>query len=78
MRLLFGAAERFVVIYSSNRRDRGNESSHVRHRVFTDWIAANAADWTLLKRIPNRFPQRPWARRDRSFCDFFLYQRSTS
>jgi hypothetical protein len=43
--------------------------------VFTDWITANASDWTLLQRIPNRFPRRPWAHRGRSFCDFYLYGR---
>jgi SAM-dependent methyltransferase len=78
MRQLFAAAEQFVVIYSSNQRDRGSRSAHVRHRVFTDWIAANAKDWMLLRRIPNRFPRRPWARRDRSFCDFYIYQRCAS
>jgi SAM-dependent methyltransferase len=75
MRRLFEAAERFVVIYSSNKTDSGSKHGRIRHRVFTDWIAANASDWTLLQRIPNRFPRRPWAHRGRSFCDFYIYQR---
>jgi SAM-dependent methyltransferase len=75
MHRLFDAAERFVVIYSSNKTDSGSKQGRIRHRVFTDWIAANASDWTLLQRIPNRFPRRPWAQRDRSFCDFYLYRR---
>jgi SAM-dependent methyltransferase len=77
MQQLFAAAERFVIIYSSNQRDNGAKETRIRHRVFTDWIAANAKDWMLLKRIPNRFARRPWARQGRSFCDFYIYERAS-
>jgi SAM-dependent methyltransferase len=76
MRTLFGAARRYVVIYSSNTDDnRGYEGTHVRHRRFTDWVATELAEWRLRRHIPNRYPYRGNPRTG-SFADFFIYERA--
>ncbi len=76
MRTLFGASERYVVIYSSDTDDnRGYEGSHIRHRRFTGWVQSNLPDWTLLRRVPNRYPYRG-NHQTSSFSDFFIYQKA--
>ncbi len=52
LRNLFSAAERLVVVYSSNV-DELSESPHVRHRQFTDFVAANFDGWTIRQHIDN-------------------------
>jgi hypothetical protein len=51
MHALFGASDRFVVIYATDReaRDLGR---HVRWRTFTPWIERNVAGWELLRLEP--------------------------
>jgi SAM-dependent methyltransferase len=72
MRTLFGAATRYVVIYSSDTED-DEDSPHVRHRAFSKWVERNIARWRLIRQIPNRYPYRgDW--RKGSFADFFVYQ----
>ncbi len=74
MRQVFGAAHRMVIIYSSNRAHEGRDGDHVRHRVFTDWVDANAPSWRLTCRVPNDHPYRgDW--RTGSFADFYFYAR---
>jgi SAM-dependent methyltransferase len=59
MRMLFDAADRFVVIYSSDFDERHRaDRAHVRHRRFTDWVVSHAVGWELSERIPNRYPKR--------------------
>ena len=75
MRDLFAAARRCVAIYSSNHEnpEPGNPD-HVRHRVFTDWIAAHETAWTLWRHVPNDHPYRgDW--RGGSFADFYVFRR---
>lgn len=57
MQTLFDAAERFVIVYSSNAeiREEG-QAAHVRHRHFTPWVESNRPDWRLVEHVPNRFP----------------------
>lgn len=75
MRRLFGAARRCVVIYSSDIDQLDSGAPHVRHRRFSDWVARHAADkWTLLRRVPNRFPFHGDAS-EGSFAEFFIYIR---
>lgn len=76
MRTLFGAAERFVVIYSSNREPHEvpDFESHVRHRRFSHWVDKHAVGWRLAEHLPNHFPYRGDARTG-SFADFFVYSR---
>ena len=45
---LFKAANRYVIIYSSDSDENaGYEETHVRHRKFTKWIQENMSDWKL-------------------------------
>ena len=68
---LFAAAERFVVIYSSDCDEQGRQA-HVRQRRFTSWISANCSSWALKQRIPNRYPLERHDGRT-SFCEFFIF-----
>jgi len=73
MRRLFAAAERCVVIYSSNRDEpSGSDGPHVRHRRFSDWVEIHQRGWALVRHVPNEFPYRgDW--RTGSFADFYVY-----
>jgi hypothetical protein len=74
MRGLFAAGRRCVAIYSSNRSDEERRhGEHVRHRVFTDWVAAHEPGWALWRHVPNDHPYKgDW--RDGSFAEFFVYR----
>jgi len=74
MRALFERATRFVIVYSSNF-DRSWPAVHVRHRRFTDHVAACQPDWRLVAHVPNRHPYDPMRPDETSFADFFVYQR---
>jgi len=75
MRTLFAAADRFVIIYSSNSAMREqDQAAHVRHRVFSDWVDANAPGWTLMEHIPNKHPPGEAGARG-SLADFFVYEK---
>ena len=74
---LFKLANRFVIIYSSNK-DSETSMAHVKDRQFSDWIATNAQDWTELEVINNPYPWRN-ADDDPNECsraDFYIYQKS--
>ena len=76
MRALFDAAERFVIVYSSDFEERERvQGVHVRQRRFSAWVERNRADWTRLERIPNAFPYAG-DYREGSFADFHLYERA--
>ncbi len=77
MRTLFAWATRFVVIYASNHESVW-PSEHVRHRRFTDHVAATEPDWRLLAHVPNRYPFDPACLDDTSFADFFVYGRPSA
>jgi hypothetical protein len=47
MHALFNAADRFVIIYASDRDEAPAFKRHVRWRKFTPWIESNAAGWKL-------------------------------
>lgn len=74
---LFAHASRFVLIYSSNV-DRGWPSPHVRHRRFTDHVAATQPGWRLLAHVPNTFPFDPRHPTETSFADFFVFGRPSA
>lgn len=75
MARLFGSAERFVIVYSSDTDDQTQApGSHVRHRKFSRWVEANARGWGLRARVPNRHPYRGDATQG-SFADFFVHER---
>jgi hypothetical protein len=72
MTRLVSAAEKFVCVYSSNVV-RASPDKHVRHRVFTDWIAQNAPTWTLLSKVENPFPEDPGRPDETSWADFYFF-----
>jgi SAM-dependent methyltransferase len=72
MRRLFASARCWVVVYSSNREADAADGAHVRHRRFTDWIAANEPGWRLFSHVPNEHPYRGDYRTG-SFADFYFY-----
>lgn len=75
MRTLFAAAERYVIIYSSDTDDNsGHDGVHVRHRNFTKWVELNVPDWKLVTRVPNRYPYKGDFTTG-SFADFFVFER---
>ena len=73
---LFSHATRFVLIYASNF-DSAWPAQHVRHRRFSDHVAADWPAWHLLAHVPNPFPYDPAQPDDTSFADFFVYGRTT-
>ena len=73
-RMLFAKATRFVLLYASNT-DSSWPSAHVRHRRFTDHLAATEPDWRLLALLPNPFPFDHLRPDETSFADFFVYGR---
>jgi SAM-dependent methyltransferase len=76
MARLFAAADRFVIVYSSNTDEQPPRTApHVRHRKFTRWVETTAPDWELLRHVPNRYPHDPDTDRG-SFADFFIFART--
>lgn len=75
MRHLFGASERFVVVYSSNKNDGEGSASHVHHRRFSDWVECNACEWELIEVVRNKYPFDPGLPNETSFSDFYFYQK---
>ena len=76
MTLLFGASQRYVIIYSSDSDDnRGYEGTYVRHRKFTRWIQDNMRGWKLREHLPNEYRYRGDYRTG-SFADFFIYEKA--
>jgi len=75
MSRLFTAADRLVLIYSSDEeKPPRHKSPHVRHRKFTAWVAEHQPEWTLVRSIGNRHPRRRSGKTE-SFSDFYLYSR---
>ncbi len=72
MRLLFAAAESYVIVYSSDCI--GRPTFHIKHRSFTDWIAQHEPEWRLLRRILNRHPLEGDFETG-SWSDFFIYSK---
>lgn len=78
LRHVFGAARRFVILYTSDAENlRVDEpvAAHVRHRPVVRDVAATFPAWRLLERVPN---DRPYQGRNTgtSFADFLIYERS--
>ena len=77
MRQLFASATQYVIIYASNE-DKAWSSPHVRHRAFTTWVDANAGNWKLIHREPNRYPYDETDVDHTSFADFFVFSKGAS
>lgn len=82
MTRLFSKSRRWVIIYSSNMSQfefearYGKGAPHVRHRRFTDWIAAKTPQWALASQTRNQFTFDPNNPTGTSFADFYVYERS--
>jgi hypothetical protein len=75
MHQLFGVAQKYVCIYSTNFRDTGRIwNPYVRHRKFTDWVEQFAHGWCLIQHIYNRYPKGCDAGAT-SNAEFFFYGR---
>ncbi len=73
MNNLFAAADKFVIIYASNKDEP--LAQHVRHRKFTDWVNKNKPDWKLQEIIGNKYPFDPKDPDNTSFADFYIFKK---
>ncbi|WP_370087625.1 methyltransferase domain-containing protein [Ekhidna sp.] len=75
LKTLFGAAEKAVIIYSSNNEENtDNYYPQVRHRKFTADVEAMFPDFFLETHIPNKYPYKGNSLTG-SFADFYIYKR---
>ena len=75
---LFAAADRLVVIYSSNQDLDNTGGRHERHRRFTDWTSQKAVGWRLVLKVDNRYPYEPARSEETSLADFYVFERTPS
>jgi len=77
MNRLFAAADRFVIVFSTNHDESYGPGVHVRHRRFTEWVSQNAKPWRLLEQVAN--PHKPAGadadRESSSPADFYIFRR---
>jgi len=71
---LFRAAQRYVIIYSSNH-DENTVSPHVRHRKFTDTVESMFPGWELTATIRNKYPYDESDPDNTSFSDFYVFEK---
>lgn len=72
---LFGAAEKFVIIYSSDHDEVLPNTPHVRHRKFSKYVYETFPEWRLVDVVKNKFPNREYGESVGSFADFYVYGR---
>jgi SAM-dependent methyltransferase len=78
MTQLFDCAERFVVIYSSNRDERQRtHGAHVRHREFTSWVVKERPNWRPSGRVerPATVQVDPTEQAHDARAEFFFFTR---
>ncbi len=78
MNILFDAANKYVIIYSSNYREFDFTVPHVKHRCFTDWVEINRPDFHLMKVLPNRYPYNESDPDNTSLADFYYFEKFSS
>ncbi len=77
MSRLFRAAEKYVIIYSSDQEAQESQTApHFRHRLFTPWAEQKAPEWRLAARLPNPFPYTGSDPDNTSVSDFFFYEKA--
>jgi SAM-dependent methyltransferase len=74
LRHLFAAADRYVIIYSSDLDAR--QTYHERDRAFSRWVAQNISGWSLQQRIANPYAYDKSNPAHTSKSDFFIYART--
>lgn len=73
MRYLFAAADRYVIVFSSNTDQTSYlEAAHYKNRRFSVWVENHCPNWTLNEVIPNRYPFDEKTRAG-STSDFYIY-----
>lgn len=76
MSMLFGAAERYCIIYACDEDRLKSDPIHVRRRKFTEWVSINLKEWRLMQIRCNDYPhdgsRNP---KDLSFSNFYFYER---
>jgi len=70
LRDVFSTAQRFVIVYSSNR-PASRTAAHVRHHEFAADVAREFPQFELTEQRPNRHP-------DKSFAEFFFFRRRSA
>ena len=75
VKTLFRAADRYVIVYSSNEDYYDPGLTHIRHRAFAEWVEQNLPEWKLIKHVPNRFPYKGNYKKG-SWSDFFFYEKA--
>jgi SAM-dependent methyltransferase len=73
MKVLFDAAKKYVIIYSSNYDE--SQSYHVKHREFTKWVNQNATDWQLAQKIDNIYRYNTSNTKNTSWSDFYIFKK---
>lgn len=73
MKNLFGSANKYVCIYSSNFEKP--QTNHVRHRKFTDYVDKNFSEFSLIEKVDNKYPYDNDNPDETSFCDFYFYKK---
>jgi SAM-dependent methyltransferase len=70
---LFAAGTRFIVIYGSNiaHEELSDVAPHVRNHLFTQWVAENCPDWSLVQVATGPRPEP-------NQKDFFVYERTAA
>jgi hypothetical protein len=71
---LFKSSDKFIIIYSSDYEDSYG-GGHVRHRNFTKFVSANFPNWSLIRKIINKYPYNKVSPEGTSSCDFFIYEK---
>lgn len=67
---LFGIANRFVIIYSTNFSL--GEAQHVQHRKFTETVTHSFKDWELMQEVANPFQGTG---EQESLANFFIFRK---
>ena len=76
MTRLFDSASHFVLVYASDHDER-MPAKHVRHRAYSEWIAANRPDWQLAKTFDHPFPRHHDSDPNATALAFFrLYEKA--
>ena len=63
---LFNKSNKYVIIFSSNHERNDVNTTHIYHRIFTEWINNNILDFTLIEES-NNFPN--------TSAKFFVYKK---
>jgi len=73
MHHLFEAADRFVIVYSSDFD--APQSGHEKRRCFTAWVRKNRPHWRLLKTVKNAFAYDQDDPETTSLSDFYIFEK---